>query len=154
LQKWKRQQMITNKIIENKFYLYKKSAVKIKKIHKSSNRVVMKSIIDDSEHVIPFTGGELLLKRLYTIGELAKITGKRTDTLRKYEKSGILAKPSFFVEDEDNSYRNWRFYTEEEVYDAVSFFSGRNPGRPPKKYYNNKELKSSISELKKKVSSI
>ncbi len=147
--------MITNKIIENKFYLYKKSPVKVKKVHKSSNSVILKYIMIDKEDVIPFNGGELLLKRLYTIGELAKITGKRTDTLRKYEKSGIITKPSFTIDDDENPYKNWRFYSEEEVYDAVSFFSGRAPGRPAKTYTkSNKDIKNSISELKKKVSNL
>lgn len=146
--------MITNKILENKFYLYKTRPVKIKKIHRSSNNVILKDILSGEEDGIPFNGGELLLKRLYTIGELAKITGKRSDTLRKYEKSGILAKPVFMIEDQSNAYKNWRFYSEEEVYDAVSFFSGRTPGRPPKKCYNGKELKNTISELRKRVGSL
>lgn len=147
--------MITNKIIENKFYIYKKSPVKVRKIHKSSNTVILRFILDDKEETIPFNGGELLLKRLYTIGELAKIAGKRTDTLRKYEKSGIIAKPSFIIEDQENPYKNWRFYSEEEVYDAVSFFSGRNPGRPAKTYSaTTKDVKGTLTDLRKKVSNL
>lgn len=150
--------MITNKIIENKFYLFKTKPFKVKKIARSSNLVLLKSILDNTEETIPYTGGELLLKRLYTIGELAKITGKRTDTLRKYEKSGILPKPSFFIDSEDNPYRNWRFYTEDEVYDSVAFFSGRSPGRPPGKIESGlksgSELKNTISILREKVDNL
>lgn len=144
--------MITNKIIENKFYLYKTSPFKVKKILRANNSVILKSIIDNSECSIPYNGGELLLKRLYTIGELAKITGKRTDTLRKYEKSGILPKPSFHIDKQDSPYKSWRFYSEEEVYDTVSFFSGRNPGRPVK--YSGRDLKEAITKLHKKVENL
>lgn len=150
--------MITNKIIENKFYLYKTKPFKVKRITRTSNSVLLKCILDGSEETIPYNGGELLLKRLYTIGELAKITGKRTDTLRKYEKSGILAKPSFFIESDENPYRNWRFYTEEEAYDAVSFFSGRTPGRPAKKpesgYASGADIKNTILKLREKVENL
>lgn len=144
--------MITNKIIENKFYLYKTKPFKVKKILRANNSVFLKSILDNKEEVIPYNGGELLLKRLYTIGELAKITGKRTDTLRKYEKTGILPKPSFFVDDIENSYKNWRFYTEDEVYDAVSFFSGRVPGRPAKK--SSSDIKNAIVAIREKVNNL
>ena len=142
--------MITNKIIENKFYLYKGKSVKVKKIHRSSNSVILKYLLEDDEENIPFTGGELLLRRLYTIGELAKITSKRSDTIRKYEKNGILPKPSFSIEDEDSCYKNWRFYTEAEVYDVIAFFSGRSPGRPTQ----NKNIKSSIVSLREKVNKL
>lgn len=150
--------MITNRIIENKFYLYKTNPYKVKKITRTSNSVILKSILDGSEENIPYTGGELLLKRLYTIGELAKITGKRTDTLRKYEKSDILPKPSFYIDIDSNPYRNWRFYTEEEVYDAISFFSGRNPGRPAKKLDSadatGAEVKNAILKFREKVNNL
>lgn len=144
--------MITNRIIENKFYLYKGNVVKVKKIHRSSNTVILRSLINDSEEDIPFTGGELLISRLYTIGELAKITGKRSDTLRKYEKSGLLPKPVYVVVDEENCYKNWRFYSESEVYDVIAFFSGRSPGRPASA--KNKDIRSNIVSLREKVNNL
>lgn len=141
--------MITNKIIENKFYLYKGKSVKVKKIHRSSNSVILKYLLEDSEDTIPFNGGELLLQRLYTIGELAKITEKRSDTLRKYEKGGLIPKPSYIIDESQNCYKNWRFYTESEVYDVVSFFSNRTPGRPAQGRKAN--IKSNIISLKERV---
>jgi hypothetical protein len=141
--------MITNKIIENKFYLYKGKSVKVKKIHRSSNSVILKYLLEDSEDTIPFNGGELLLQRLYTIGELAKITEKRSDTLRKYEKGGLIPKPSYIIDENQNCYKNWRFYTESEVYDVVSFFSNRTPGRPAQGRKTN--IKSNIISLKERV---
>jgi len=141
--------MITNKIIENKFYLYKGKSVKVKKIHRSSNSVILKYLLEDDEEIIPFTGGELLLSRLYTIGELAKITSKRSDTLRKYEKNGLIPKPSFLIGEESSCYKNWRFYTESEVYDVVAFFSGRSPGRPASS--KNQNIRNNIVSLREKV---
>lgn len=144
--------MITNKIIENKFYLYKGQLAKVKKIHRSSNSVIIKFIDSVDEQVIPLVGSELLLSRLYTIGELSKIINKRSDTLRKYEKNGLLPKPSYCVNDAENCYKNWRFYSESEVYDVVAFFSSRSPGRPASVKNNN--IRNNIVSLRKKVDNL
>lgn len=144
--------MITHKLIENKFYLYKDGLVKIKKIHKTTNNVIVRSVLSDEETIIPFTGGELLLMRVYTIGEVAKMTQKRTDTIRKYEKNGLIPKASYTISDEENCYKNWRFYTESDVYDMIGFFSGRSPGRPAGVKNNN--IKDTIVSLKQKVDNL
>jgi hypothetical protein len=144
--------MITSKIIENKFYLYKGSFVKVKKIHRSSNTVILKNIINELEESIPYSGGELLISRLYTIGELAKIAGKRSDTLRKYEKSGLLPKPSFIIDDQNNCYKNWRFYSEQEVYDVIAFFSNRSPGRPASAKKDN--VRNTIVSLRDRINNL
>jgi hypothetical protein len=143
--------MITNKIIENKFYLYKTLIIKVKKIHRSSNSIVVKFLLEDNEEVVPFNGGELLLSRLYTIGELSKIIGKRSDTIRKYEKNGLLPRPSLEAE-QSEAYKNWRFYTESDVYDVVAFFSGRKSGRPANVKNNN--IRNSIVSLREKVNKL
>ena len=126
--------------------------MKVKKIHKSSNSVIVKFVSSDLEEVVPSVGAELLLSRLYTIGELSKITGKRSDTIRKYEKNGLMPKPSFIISNEENCYKNWRFYNESEVYDVVAFFSGRSPGRPTS--VKNTSIRNNIVSLKKKVDNL
>lgn len=143
--------MITNKPIVNKFYLYKTKLVKVKKIYKSSSSVLVTFIDDGQTESVPTSGADLLLVRLYTIGEVAKITGKRSDTIRKYEKKGLIPKPSYAVE-EGISYKNWRFYTQGDVYDVVQFFSGRTPGRPVTQSPIN--VKSAIGLIKKKVNNL
>lgn len=141
--------MLTNKPIVNKFYLYKSKLFKIKKIQKTANAIIITSVIDDEQVVIPMTGSDLLLTRLYTIGELAKIIEKRSDTIRKYEKNGLIAKP-LVIDGLENSYKKWRFYRESDVYDMIKFFSSRTPGRPVIK----KDVNSSIKTLKQKVANL
>lgn len=140
--------MLTNKIIINKFYLYKTNLVKVKKIHKSTNVVIVRNLDTNEDTDIPIAGSEILLTRLYTIGELAKIIGKRSDTLRKYEKQGLLPK-SGTSSNSNNYYNNWRFYTESDVYDVIAFFSGRTPGRPA-----GMNVSQNIINLKKKVNQL
>lgn len=121
--------MITSKLIQNKFYIYSGKVVKIKKINKSSNKIFVQSISDDSTITLPFQQGDILLKRIYTVGEVAKIVQRRPDTIRKYEKRNLIPSAQKFGE-EYRGYASWRYYNEEDVYRMVEFFSSRNPGRP------------------------
>lgn len=121
--------MLTKKLIQNKFYLYSGKIVKVKKISKNSNKVFVQHLIDDSFVMIPFQQNELLLKRIYTVGEVAKIVQRRSDTIRKYEKRGLIPSAQKFG-DEYRGYSSWRYYNEEDVYQMVEFFSSRTPGRP------------------------
>jgi hypothetical protein len=139
--------MITDKIIKNKIYLYSGTLYKVKTIQKGRKRVVIQSLLDDEEVVIPLDGAPVLLSRVYTIGEVAKIVERRADTIRKYERSGLIPKP-ISIDETYNSYKNWRFYTGSDVYEMVEFFSNRNPGRP-----KNSSLKvdANIKHLDQKV---
>jgi hypothetical protein len=143
--------MLTDKIITNKIYMYSGSLHKVKKVHKSKKQVVIQNMSDNSETVLPLDGAEILLSRLYTIGEVAKIVQRRSDTIRKYEKRGLIPKPSP-VGEEYPSYKAWRFYKTSEVHEILDFFSERTPGRPVKKEKDvKKQVNSKIKELNQKV---
>lgn len=141
--------MLTNKVIQNKFYLYKAQICKVKRIQKSSKSVILSFVNDNMEEVVPLNGADVLLTRLYTIGELAKIIDKRPDTIRKYEKSGLVPKP-ISTPPMENGYKNWRFYRDSDVYDMIKFFSSRTPGRPVAKT----DVTKTIKTLKEKVANL
>lgn len=143
--------MLTDKIIINKIYVYSGVLHKVKKIHKNSNKVFLQNMVDNEEIVIPLKGSEILLSRVYTIGEVAKIVDRRSDTIRKYEKRGLIPKPVSIDEDYP-SYKGWRFYTSGDVYDIVSFFSDRTPGRPVKKEeVSRSDVRGKIKHLNQQV---
>lgn len=142
--------MISDKVITNKIYVYAGVLHKVKKIQKKNAKVILQSMLDASEVVIPLAGSDLLLSRVYTIGEVAKIVDRRADTIRKYERSGLLPKPVEF-DDEYPSYKNWRFYSHPDVYEIVDFFSNRTPGRPVKKVETSESVDNKIQNLNQKV---
>lgn len=141
--------MLTNKIIQNKFYLYKAQICKVKRIQKSSKNIVLLFIDTNIEEVVPLNASDILLTRLYTIGELAKIVDKRPDTIRKYEKNGLVPKP-IPMNSVENGYKNWRFYRDSDVYDMINFFSSRTPGRPVAKA----DVSKTIKTIKEKVANL
>lgn len=140
--------MLTTKLIQNKFYLYSGSIVKIKRINRSGNKIFIQSLKNNKTVLIPYQQNELLLKRIYTVGEVAKIVERRPDTIRKYEKRGLIPGAQKFG-DEYTGYSSWRYYSEEAVYEMVEFFGSRNRGRPVLEKVKNLDTK--IKNLNNKV---
>jgi hypothetical protein len=140
--------MITKKPILNKFYKYSDTIVKIKKINKTSNKIYAERLDNGDLILIPHQQSDLLLIRLYTVGEVAKIVERRTDTIRKYEKKNLIPQPNIFGE-KYKSYQNWRYYEESDVYDMVTFFNDRTPGRPIKE--NNHGIGAKIKTIQEKA---
>lgn len=123
--------MITDKIVKNKIYMYAGKLHKVKRIQKSKNKALIQNMMTLEELHVPIEQSEIILQRIYTIGEVSKIVERRPDTIRKYERKGLIPKP-LKIEEDYPSYRNWRFYTSADVYEMVEFFSDRSPGRPVK----------------------
>jgi len=123
--------MLSKSIVLNKFYKYSGTIVKVKKLSKSRNKIILERLDNGEQVLIPYQQNELLISRIYTIGEVAKIVERRPDTIRKYEDKGLIASPSKFG-DKYNGYKEWRYYEEKDVYDMVQFFNTRIPGRPAK----------------------
>jgi hypothetical protein len=140
--------VLTEKILKNKIYLYSGVLHKAKRIQKTKNRAILQNLLTMEEVVVPIEQSELILQRLYTIGEISKIVERRPDTIRKYERNGLIPKP-LNLNHEYPSYKNWRFYTGADVYEMVEFFSTRTPGRTPKT--SNAMVNDRIKNLSQKV---
>lgn len=146
--KQSRNDMISTKPTTNKFYKYAGNIVKIKKISRSKNKIFLENLIDKETIVIPYEQSEILITRLYTVGEVAKIVERRPDTLRKYERRNLIPSAEKFGE-KYTGYSNWRYYDQSAVYEMVEFFNQRVQGRPVTKKSNTVENK--IHTLEQKV---
>ena len=120
--------------------------VKVLSVHKKFNKVKIKQLISENILEIPFDNAYLFLKRVYTIGEVAKIVQRKPDTIRRYERLGHLSPPKRV--EGDSGLKNWRYYTQEDASDMIQFFSERKPpGRPVNKKITNRDLRSRIRSL-------
>lgn len=140
--------MLKNKAITNKFYIYADSIVKIKKIAKKQNKIYVERLDNGDQIEIPYEQSELILYRIYTVGEVAKIVEKRADTIRKYEKKSLIPEARKFGE-KYHGYSDWRYYSESDVYEMVEFFNTRIPGRPVIKKSNIKTLEQKVQMIVK-----
>jgi len=137
------------KVSPNKVYSYGPDLVKVLSIHKKFNKVKIKQLASGDILEIPLDNAYLFLKRVYTIGEVAKIVQRKPDTIRRYERLGHLSPPERVGG--GSGLKNWRVYTQDDVADVLSFFSERKPpGRPPKKNITSRELRSRIRDLSAK----
>ena len=121
--------MISKKPLVNKFYRYAGDIVKIKKIVKGKNKIYLENLLTKEIFDIPYEQSEILITRLYTGGEVAKIVERRPDTLRKYERKNLIPSAQKFG-DQYVGYSSWRYYDERSVYEMVEFFNQRVQGRP------------------------
>jgi hypothetical protein len=140
------QELLNNKLILNKLYKFGNSIVKLKKIQKLKNTAIAVDVNSGEEIEFPIQGSDLILHRLYTIGEISKIVERRPDTIRKYEKKGLIPKPD--VLNDLGPYKNWRLYGASHVYEMIEFFGGRSSGRPKAK---QEQVKNKIQTLNQKV---
>jgi hypothetical protein len=140
------QELLNNKFIPNKLYKFGNKIVKIKKVQKTKKIIIACDVESGDSILFPTDGADLVLHRLYTIGEISKIVERRPDTIRKYEKRGLLPKPEQI--DGSGSYKNWRLYTASHVYEMVEFFNGRVSGRPSS---SGGKLDTRIKALNQKV---
>ena len=137
------------KVSPNKVYAYGPDLVKVLSIHKKFNKVKIIQLASEDILEIPLDNAYLFLKRVYTIGEVAKIVQRKPDTIRRYERLGHLSPPKRVGG--DSGLKNWRVYTQNDVADMLSFFSERKPpGRPSKKNITSRELRSRIRDLNQK----
>lgn len=140
--------MLHQRVIQNKFYKYGESFVKIKRVNKIQNRIFAVDIGSNEDIILPIDGSELILFRIYSIGEVAKLVGRQSNTLRKYEKKNLIPSPKKFG-DQYPSYKNWRYYDESDVYEMVEFFNARVQGRPKKR--SIKSVGDNIVSINQKV---
>ena len=117
-----------------------------KKVYDNINQFYDVYITKNKYVVFPYNNAELILHRIYTIGEVAKIVEKRPDTIRKYEKRNLIPSGKKFSETCDG-YKNWRYYEKQDVYDMVAFFNGRTPGRPS----SNKPVQAKVIRMSQKI---
>jgi hypothetical protein len=131
--------MLKNKLVTNKFYTYSGVIVKLKKISKKQNRIYVERLDNNETIELPYEQCDLILYRIYTVGEVARIVEKRPDTIRKYEKRSLIPEANKFG-DKYSGYSSWRYYNQEDVYTMVEFFNTRTPGRPVRKTKPNIKL--------------
>lgn len=107
------------------------NVVRVIRVDKIHSNVIVHNYHSHSNEIIDFNITPILLKRVYKIGEVAKMFGKKTSTIRKYETIGLIPageKISLHV----GGKLQTRVYSERQVEELAEFFRRRRTaGRPP-----------------------
>ena len=131
------------------FYMDKDVVVKAMKYLKRDGKVLFKRLDTGEEYLEDYKGSALFRKRIFIIGEVAKMVGRTVGTIRKCETSGLLPVASRF----QYSNNDYRYYTFDDIRNIESFFNSRKVGRPLKnRVYSRKDLSNKLREAKKGIS--
>lgn len=101
---------------------------KIVLINRKDNRVDIKIYKNGEIQTLEFDTCQFYLKPLFSISEVASMLNKMPDTLRKYERLGIIPKcPQYKL-----GKRTVRLYSMSDIMTAAEALAQRKPvGRPP-----------------------
>ena len=131
------------------FYMDKDVVVKAMKYLKRDGKVLFRRLDTGEEYLEDYKGSALFRKRIFIIGEVAKMVGRSVGTIRKCETSGLLPVASRF----QYSNNDYRYYTFDDIRNIESFFNSRKVGRPLKnRVYSRKDLSNKLREAKKGIS--
>ena len=130
------------------FYLQDDVIVKAIRYLKRDSKILFKRVDTGEEYFEDYKGSALFRKRVFIIGEVAKMVGRTAGTIRDYERSGLLPTASRFR----YSNTDYRYYTYNEVQEIESFFKSQKVGRPPKdRVYSRKDLSDRLRRAKKGI---
>ena len=133
------------KIKKGKYYLNKGSVVKISQLNEKENRVVLYRYDTFSNDIIEYDTAHLGLIPIFTIGEVARMLNRKQDTLRKYERRGLLGTSKRFKSKGGKVER--RYYTISDIYEIADIFAHQRPvGRPANKKSNSKINRYNLTE--------
>jgi|TARA_R110000824_G_scaffold102002_3_gene242096 hypothetical protein len=130
------------------FYLDNDVIVKAIRYLKRDGKVLFKRIDTGEEYFEDYRGSALFRKRVFIIGEVAKMVGRAVGTIRDYERSGLLPSASRFR----YSNKDYRYYTYNDVREIESFFNSQKVGRPPKnRVHSRNDLSKKLRDAKKGI---
>jgi len=114
------------RIIVGKHYLYRGRFAKILSKNENKNTIVLYLYDINKKEQIEFDTSKFFLIPLFKIGDVAKMVGRKQNTIRKYEKIGLISEPKRYMMESVPV----RFYTEEDIEELAIFFATRpSPGQ-------------------------
>lgn len=119
------------KLLKNRLFTNSRGdLVRIVSIIKKDNLINIYNYTTFSAETMEYDTAVYYLTPVFRIGEVAKIIDKKADTIRKYEKSGLIPEARQIKLNPEGS-SSIRVYSLRDVHDLLEIFSMRNKaGRP------------------------
>ena len=129
------------------YFMPSGNVVRVVKVDYKNNMFILHNYHSHSNESIDMETGVSVMKRAYSVSQVARIVKKSTSTIRKYESIGLLSQPKkIFMKPSGN--RPYRVYSRSEVDDIITFFEKRgSAGRP----YAQKHDTMSKSDIKHRL---
>ena len=141
------------KITPNRFYLKNSVLIRVIRINKKMNAVYIHRYDTFADDVMEYDTAHFGLVPIFRIGDVAKMLNRKPDTLRKYEKQGLIPPQRKFSLSEDGK-ATMRGYTEGDVYDLVEFFADRSTAKAKHSAVNTKDVLTGLQARFKKIQNV
>lgn len=116
------------RVIKGKLYLLPSgNLARVVAVDDSSNRVIIYNYHSRQNEVIDYSFATQILSPVFKISEVARMLGKKSDTLRRYERLGKISPARQYRLGKRNS---MRVYTESDIEQLAEFFDEQVVGRP------------------------
>lgn len=111
------------------------NVVRVIRVDKLRGNIIVHNYHSHSNEVIDLKITPIILKRVYKIGEVAKMFGKKSSTIRKYENMGLIP-VSEKISFDGGGKLETRVYSEKQVEELAEFFRRRRSAGRPWDYKN------------------
>lgn len=116
------------RIVKDKLYLMPSgNLARVMGVDESSNRVVIYNYHSRQNEIVEYSLAPHIFDPVFKISEVARMLGKKPDTLRRYERLGKITPAAQVKLGKRNS---MRIYTQDDIEDLAEFFSEQVVGRP------------------------
>jgi len=114
--------------------------VKILSINRATNSVILRRYDDFHNEAVEYDTAPGRLTPMFKIGDVAKMLSRSPETIRKYEREGLIIPATQFPLTREKT-AMVRLYTEKDIYDLMEFFAERSSRRGKKfSAVNQKDL--------------
>jgi hypothetical protein len=115
--------------LKGEHFRHKERIYKTLSISRATSEILLEDIEDGSHFLTSYATFKVGFERVLKVGDLAKILGRHTRSIYRYEAKGVIQKPKMY---NHKNIRMVRFYTIDEVVDIHETISQLHQGRPRK----------------------
>jgi hypothetical protein len=118
------------KVLRDKYYLLPSdNLVRVMVVDEVNNNVIVHNYHSRQNEVIEYVVAPRILEPVFKVSEVAKMLGRKPDTLRRYEREGKISRARQYSIGGKNA---MRIYTQSDIEALASFFGEQVIGRPAK----------------------
>ncbi len=125
--------------------------VRVVRVNMALENVIVYNYHSHTNEVVPFDLAVESFGQAYKLADVARVVGKKSATIRKYENDGLIPKARKITTNPEGRAQT-RVYSQEDLEQLVVFFEKRRPaGRPSLNrgnVYNREEVKNKLDQIK------
>lgn len=121
--------MNTLQPIQGEHYLHSDRIYRVDTVSSGTDEIVLTSVEDGSKYSVRYSVFKYGFKRVWKVGDVAKMIGRSPRSIYRYETKGQIRNPNRYP---SRGGKLVRFYTKEDILEIHEMISEVHQGRPRK----------------------